>query len=159
MNIKQKITPFLCFDSTAEEAVNFYVSVFPNSRILDVARYGKAGPGPEGSVMCIAFELAGQAFAAINAGPLFKFTGAISLYVDCENQQEIDRLWETLGHGGEGHDCGWLTDRYGVTWQINSWELPEMMLDADPARVERAMRAMMQMKKINLAKMRKAYAG
>lgn len=159
MRIRQKITPFLWFDGNAEEAVNFYVATFPKSRVTAVARYGKAGPGPEGSVMTIGFELAGQAFAAINGGPHFKFTGAISLYVDCESQDEIDRLWETLGQGGEGHDCGWLTDRYGLTWQINSLQVPDMMLDPDTARSERVMRAMMQMKKIDLAALKRAYEG
>ncbi|TCT02611.1 VOC family protein [Aquabacter spiritensis] len=159
MQIRQKITPFLWFDGNAEEAVDFYVAAFPDSRILKVGRYGKAGPGPEGSVMTIAFELAGQTFGAINGGPHFKFTGAVSLFVDCETQAEIDRLWTTLGEGGEGHDCGWLTDRFGLTWQINSWQVPEMIVSGTPAQSERAMRAMMGMTKIDLAAIRRAYAG
>src|SRR3990170_9009584 len=125
----QKITPFLWFNDQAEEAVNFYVSIFKNSKILDVARYGEAGPGPAGSVMTATFQLEGQEFTALNGGPEFKFTEAISFFVHCETQQEVDELWEKLSEGGEESMCGWLKDKYGLSWQIIPTVLGEMMND------------------------------
>jgi predicted 3-demethylubiquinone-9 3-methyltransferase (glyoxalase superfamily) len=160
MPIKQKISPFLWFDTNAEEAVNFYVSIFDNSRIVDITRCGEAGPGPVGSVLVIGFELEGQPFSALNGGPHYKFTPAISFFVDCETQEEIDRLWEKLlAGGGQEQACGWLTDRYGLSWQICTPELPRMLRDEDPARAARVMKAMMQMIKIDIGKIRAAYEG
>lgn len=153
----QKITPFLWFDTQAEEAANFYVSLFKNSRILSVSRYGEAGPGPAGSVLTIAFQLDGQEFVALNGGPQFKFTEAISLYVNCENQQEVDELWAKLTEGGEESMCGWLKDRYGISWQIIPTGLTEMLSSPDSAKALRATQAMFTMKKIDLAKMRAAF--
>lgn len=157
----QRITPFLWFDNQAEEAANFYVSIFKNSRILNVARYGKAGAEasgrPKGSVMTVTFELEGQAFTALNGGPQFKFTEAISFLVNCRTQQEVDELWERLSDGGEPGPCGWLKDRYGLSWQIVPTVLGEMMLDKDPKKAERVMQAMLQMKKIDIAGLKRAY--
>lgn len=155
----QKITPFLWFDGRAEEAMNHYVSIFKGSKILSVSRYGEAGPGPKGSVMSATFELEGQRFMALNGGPHFKFTPAISLFVDCETQAEVDELWEKLTAGGEPSRCGWLTDRFGVSWQIIPSALGKCLGDPDPARASRAMKAMLQMTKIDIKALEKARDG
>ena len=159
MAIEQKITPFLWFDSNAEEAVGFYISVFKESRIVTRSRYGESGPGPKGSVMAIAFKLEGQDFVAINGGPDFKFSEAISFYVNCETQEEIDRLWNTLVAGGEERDCGWLKDRYGLSWQVNYAGLQDMMADSHADRADRVMKAMLKMKKIDIQRLKDAYDG
>ncbi len=153
----QKITPFLWFDNQAEEAALFYTSVFRNSRIVSVARYGDAGPGPEGSVMLVSFELEGQKFTALNGGPAFKFNEAISFVVHCETQQEVDEVWAKLTAGGKEIECGWLKDQYGLAWQIVPERFFEMMQDQDPARKERVMKAMMKMKKFDVAALEEAY--
>lgn len=153
----QKISPFLWFDTQAEEAANFYVSIFKNSKILKITRYGEAGPGPEGSVMTVEFALDGQEFIALNGGPHFKFTEAISLSVDCKTQQEVDEFWEKLSAGGEQGPCGWLKDKYGLSWQINPGVLGEMLSDPDPAKSTRVMEAMLQMKKIDIKALKEAY--
>jgi predicted 3-demethylubiquinone-9 3-methyltransferase (glyoxalase superfamily) len=156
----QKITTFLWFDDNAEEAVNLYTSIFKNSKILDTTRYGDAGPGPKGSVMIIRFQLEGQEFIALNAGPTFHFTEAISLYVDCETQQEVDTLWNKLtANGGQESQCGWLKDKFGLSWQIIPSTLTRMITDKDPVKSQRAMKAMMQMQKIDIAKLQAAYDG
>jgi predicted 3-demethylubiquinone-9 3-methyltransferase (glyoxalase superfamily) len=155
----QKITPFLWFDENAEEAVNFYVSIFKNSRIERIARYGDAGPRPSGTVLTVEFQLEGQSFVALNGGPEFTFTPAISFYVNCETQQEVDELWEKLTAGGEEVECGWLKDRYGVSWQIVPSILPEMMQDKDPEKARRVTEAMFQMKKLDIKTLEEAYAG
>lgn len=153
----QKITPYLWFDHQAEEAANFYASLFEDSRILTIARYGEGMPQPAGSVMTVAFQLAGQDFVALNGGPAFKFTEAISFYVNCETQAEVDRLWATLTADGEEGPCGWLKDRYGVSWQIIPAGLAEMLSSPDSAAASRAAQCMLQMKKINLAEIRQAF--
>jgi predicted 3-demethylubiquinone-9 3-methyltransferase (glyoxalase superfamily) len=155
----QKITPFLWFDGNAEEAINFYASVFKNSKIGKVARYGDAGPGPKGTVMTATFELAGQEFVALNGGPKFKFTEAISFVVNCETQQEVDELWEKLSKGGEKGRCGWLKDKFGLSWQIVPSALGKMMTDADAPKSQRVMKAMLQMDKIDIAGLKRAYEG
>ncbi|MDQ4091214.1 MAG: VOC family protein [Actinomycetota bacterium] len=155
----QKITPCLWFDSQAEEAATFYTSIFGNSRILEVARYGKAGPGPEGSVMTVNFELDGHEFVALNGGPQFTFNEAISLQVNCRTQEEVDDLWTRLSEGGAEGPCGWLKDRYGVSWQIIPTRLNELLADPDPQRSQRAMGAMLGMKKIDIAALEQAAAG
>jgi len=155
----QKITPFLWFDNNAEDAVKFYVSIFKNSKIGKVARYGKAGPGPEGKVMTVSFELAGQEFIALNGGPRFKFTEAISLVVNCENQKEVDEYWEKLSAGGEKIQCGWLKDKFGLSWQVVPTAMEKMMSDPDPAKSQRVMKAMLQMKKLDIAGLKRAYEG
>lgn len=152
-----KITPFLWFDNQAEEAMNFYVSLFKNSQILSVSRYGDGGPGPQGTVMTATFQLDGQEFMALNGGPYFKFTEAISLFVNCETQEEVDELWEKLSAGGEEEQCGWLKDRYGLSWQIIPTALGEMLGDADPQKSQNVMQAMLQMRKINIGALRRAY--
>ena len=152
----QKIVPFLWFDTQAEEAANFYVSLFQNSKIRAVRRYGEAGPGPKGSVMSVAFELDGQEFYALNGGPVFKFTPAISMFVNCESQEEVDTLWEKLSAGGHKDRCGWLTDKYGVTWQIVPTILGKLLGDPDPAKSQRVMKAMLQMDKLDIAGLQKA---
>jgi predicted 3-demethylubiquinone-9 3-methyltransferase (glyoxalase superfamily) len=154
----QKITPFLWFDDKAEEAMNFYVSIFKNSRAGTVTRYGDAGPGPKGSVMTATFQLDGQDFIALNGGPLFKFTEAISFVVNCETQQEIDEFWEKLSAGGQEVQCGWLKDRYGLSWQIVPRILSELMRK-DPQTSNRVMKALMQMKKLDIARLQAAYDG
>lgn len=154
----QKITPFLWYDNNAEEAVSLYISVFKNSKITDITRYGDAGPGPKGSVMTIAFQLEGQDFIALNGGPMFKFTEAISLSVDCKTQQEVDELWEKLSAGGQPGQCGWLKDKFGLSWQIVPSALVEMLQDPDAEKSNRVMQAMMQMRKIDVASLRRAYA-
>ena len=157
----RKIIPFLWFDDKAEEAANYYVSVFRNSKIRSIARYGKAGAEvsgrPEGTIMTVAFELGGQEFIALNGGPPFKFSEAISFVVKCETQEEIDELWEKLSRGGEEVECGWLKDRYGLSWQIVPVVLGGMMSDPDPARSQRVMEALLKMKKLDLAELEKAY--
>ncbi len=153
----RRITPFLWFDHQAEEAANLYVSVFPGSRIVSVSRYGEAGPGPKGSVMTVAFELDGQAFTALNGGPLFRFTEAISFVVDCKTQEEVDRYWGKLSEGGHEGQCGWLKDRFGLSWQIIPSTLGEMLTDPDPGKARKVMEAMLRMKKIDVAELRKAY--
>lgn len=149
----QKITPFLWF----EEAANFYASIFANSKIVNICRYGEAGPGPEGSVMTVEFQLEGQDFIALNGGPQFKFTEAISFSVNCETQEEVDKFWEKLSDGGEEGPCGWLKDRYRLSWQVNPTVLGEMLSDPDPAKAQRVMEAMLQMKKIDIRRLRQAY--
>ena len=155
----QKITPFLWFDDKAEEAMNFYVSIFKNSKVLRVTRYGEAGPGPKGTVMSATFQLEGQTFYALNGGPLFSFTPAISFFVNCETQQEVDDLWEKLGAGGKKERCGWLKDKYGLSWQIIPTALGEMLGDKDPQKAGRVMQAMMQMGKIEIEGLKRAYEG
>jgi len=152
-----KITPFLWFDTQAEEAANLYVSLFKNSKILSVSRYGEAGPGPKGSVMTITFELDGQKFIALNGGPHFKFTEAISFSVDCKTQEEVDEYWSKLSAGGEEGPCGWLKDKYGLSWQIVPTVLGELLSDPDPQKSKRVMTAMMQMKKIDISGLKRAY--
>ena len=156
-NRSQRIFPFLWFDGQAEEAAGFYISAFPNSRIVRTARYGEAGPGPKGSVMTVEFELAGQRFIALNGGPQFRFTEAISLSVDCKTQEEVDAYWEKLSVGGEPGPCGWLKDKYGLSWQINPTVLGDMLSDPDPAKANRVMEAMLKMKKIDIATLKRAY--
>ncbi len=153
----QRITPFLWFDGQAEEAVNFYISIFPNSKILTVSRYGEAGPGSKGSVMSATFELDGQLFYALNGGPQFKFTPAISFFVNCETQAEVDELWDKLSAGGRKDRCGWLQDKYGLSWQIIPAALGKMLGDKDPKKSASVMRAMLQMDKIKIADLQKAY--
>lgn len=153
----QKITPFLWFDSQAEEAMNFYVSIFRNSKVLTVNRYGDAGPGPKGTVMTANFLLDGQEFVALNGGPLYKFTPAISFVVNCESQQEVDDLWDKLSAGGREDPCGWLQDRFGVSWQIVPTVLVKLLSDPDPVKAQRVMAAMMKMKKIDIAALKHAY--
>ena len=155
----QKITTFLWYDNQAEEAVNFYVSIFKNSRIGDIVRYGDTGPGPKGQVMTAEFQLAGQQFTALNGGPQFKFTEAISLVVNCETQEEVDELWEKLSEGGEKVQCGWLKDKFGLSWQIVPTVLRDLLKDKDPERTNRVMQAVLQMKKLDIAKLQKAYEG
>jgi predicted 3-demethylubiquinone-9 3-methyltransferase (glyoxalase superfamily) len=153
----QKITPFLWFDNQAEEAMHFYASIFKNSRVLNVSRYGEAGPGPAGAVMSASFALDGQEFIALNGGPHFKFTEAISFFVRCESQQEINELWEKLSTGGETGRCGWLKDKYGVSWQIVPAALGQMLQDNDPAKSKRVMQAMLRMDKLDIAGLQRAY--
>jgi len=155
----QKITPFLWFDGKAEEAMNFYTSIFKNSKVGNVSRYGEAGPGPKGSVMVASFELDGLHFTALNGGPRFKFTEAISLYVNCDSQEEVDHYWNKLSEGGQIQQCGWLKDKFGVSWQIIPSALPKLMGDPDRAKASRVMQAMLQMKKIDIAKLQQAAAG
>jgi predicted 3-demethylubiquinone-9 3-methyltransferase (glyoxalase superfamily) len=155
----QKITPFLWFDGQAEEAMKFYTSIFKNSKIGSVTRYGDAGPGPKGTVMSGTFELEGQKFMALNGGPLFKFTEAISFFVNCETQQEVDELWEKLSAGGQKSRCGWLKDKYGVSWQIIPTVLGELLGDKDPEKSKRVMKAMLQMDKIDIEGLKRAHAG
>jgi len=156
----QKITTCLWFDGNAEEAVNFYVSLFKNSKVLDISRYGEAGPGPEGSVLTMRFQLEGVELMALNGGPAFKFTEAISLSVDCQLQAEVDDLWEKLtADGGEPSQCGWLKDRFGLSWQIVPRALIEMLGDPDPGKSKRVMEAMLKMQKIEIAELEKAYEG
>ncbi len=155
-----KISPFLWFDNQAEEAVNFYVSVFKNAKIGKIVRYGDAGPGPKGSVMTAAFELEGQSFTALNGGPHFTFSEAVSFVVKCEDQAEVDRLWDRLtADGGAPSQCGWLKDRFGVSWQIVPDGMIELISDPDPEKAKRVMEAMMSMTKIDVARLRQAHAG
>jgi predicted 3-demethylubiquinone-9 3-methyltransferase (glyoxalase superfamily) len=152
----QKITPFLWFDHQAEEAMNFYVSIFKNSQAGKVTRYGKAGPGPEGTVMSATFQLEGQDFMALNGGPLYKFSPAISLFVSCETQQEVDELWTKLSAGGRPNRCGWLDDKFGVTWQIIPTILGKLLQGDDPEKAQRTMQAMLKMDKLDIAKLKQA---
>lgn len=164
MNI-QKITPCLWFDTQAEEAAQYYCDIFPNSRILSISRYGEAGHEihgmPAGSVLTVAFELDGQAFTALNGGPVFKFNEAISLQVNCDDQEEVDRYWDRLSAGGDetAQQCGWLKDKYGVSWQIVPAVLADMMADADQRKTERVMTALLKMKKLDIVELKRAYAG
>ena len=165
MQVGQKITPCLWFDDEAEEAVTFYTGIFRNSKVLNVSRYGEAGHEihgkPAGTVLTVAFELEGQAFTALNGGPVFRFNEAISFQVDCETQEEVDHYWEKLSEGGEpkAQQCGWLKDKYGVSWQVVPRVLVEMMSDPDSGKSGRAMEAMLQMKKIDIAELKRAYRG
>jgi predicted 3-demethylubiquinone-9 3-methyltransferase (glyoxalase superfamily) len=154
----QKITTFLWFDNQAEEAVKFYVSLFKNSKIGTVSRYGDAGPGPKGSVMVISFELEGQQFMALNGGPTFHFTPAISLMVNCDTQEEVDALWDELSAGGRKDRCGWLTDKYGLSWQIVPTVLGKLLSEPDPAKSQRVMKAMLEMDKLDIARLKQAAA-
>jgi predicted 3-demethylubiquinone-9 3-methyltransferase (glyoxalase superfamily) len=157
MSTMQKITPFLWFDNNAEEAAELYVSIFKDSKILSVSRYGDAGPGPAGSAMSVTFELEGQQFMALNGGPQYKFTEAISLFVHCTTQEEVDDLWARLSAGGEEGPCGWLKDRYGLSWQIVPSVLGEWLGDEDAERAKRVMQAMLQMKKLDIQRLKQAY--
>src|SRR4051812_41884861 len=153
----QKITPFLWFDSQAEEAMNFYTSIFKNSKVVTMAPYGEAGPGPKGSVMTAAFQLEGQDFVALNGGPQYKFTPAISFVVNCETQQEVDDLWEKLSAGGRKDRCGWVQDKFGVSWQIVPTILSKLFQDKDPEKSKRVMQAMLQMDKLDIERLKQAY--
>ncbi len=159
----QKITPFLWFDDKAEEAANFYTSIFKNSKILSITQYGeegaKAAGRPKGSVMTVVFELEGQEFIALNGGPVFTFSPAISFLVNCKTQKEVDELWEKLSEGGEKGQCGWLKDKYGVSWQIAPAVLGEMLQDKDPKKSRRVMEAMLRMDKIDIETLKQAYEG
>lgn len=161
----QKITPCLWFDTQAEEAAQYYCAIFRNSRILNISRYGEAGHEihgmPAGSVLTVEFELDGQAFTALNGGPVFKFNEAISLQVNCDDQEELDRYWDRLSAGGDetAQQCGWLKDKYGVSWQIVPAVLTDMMADADPRKTERVMTALLKMKKLDIAELKRAYEG
>ena len=155
----QKITTFLWFDDQAEEAANFYTSIFKNSRILEVSRYGDGAPFPAGTALTVRYQLAGQEFIALNAGPQFTFNEAISLYVDCADQAEVDYFWDRLVEGGEPSQCGWLKDRYGLSWQIIPRELPKLLGDPDPEKAQRATQAMFTMTRIDVDALRKAHAG
>lgn len=155
----QKITTFLWFNDEAEEAMNHYVSIFPDSRVVGVTRYGDEGPGPKGTVMTATFEIAGQEFIVLNGGPQFTFTEAISLLVKCATQEEVDELWDRLTEGGEGGPCGWLKDKYGLSWQIIPTTLFELLQDTDAEKAARVMRAMLQMGKIDIGGLRRAYEG
>ena len=153
----QKITPFLWFNDQAEEAMNFYVSLFRNSKITMLRRYGEEGPGPKGTVMTGTFELEGQEFMALNGGPHFSFTPAISLFVNCQTQEEVDELWDKFSEGGVTNQCGWLQDKYGVSWQIIPTALGELLGDKNPAKAGAVMKAMLQMRKIDIKRLQQAY--
>ena len=159
MSAQQKITPFLWFDHQAEEAANLYVSLFRDSKVTSVSHYGDGMPLPKGTVMSITFRLAGQEFMALNGGPAFKFTAAISFFVNCETQDEIDHLWTKLAEGGEPSQCGWLKDRYGLSWQIVPSVLGDLIGDPDPEKAARATQAMLKMTKLDIAELRRAHAG
>ncbi|MEM4986913.1 VOC family protein [Collimonas sp. H4R21] len=154
----QKISPFLWFDGKAEEAMNFYTSVFKDAKIGNVSRYGDAGPGPKGAVMSATFQLHGQDFIALNGGPQFSFTPAISFFVNCENQEEVDELWARFSEGGEPQGCGWIKDKFGLSWQIIPKVLGELLQDKDPQKAQRVMQAMMKMVKIDIKLLQQAYA-
>ena len=153
----QKITPFLWFDRQAEEAASFYTSIFPNSKIVKVVRCGKAGPGPAGSALTVEFQLEGQLFVALNGGPHFKFTEAISFVVNCQSQEEVDAYWEKLSAGGAPVECGWLKDKFGLSWQIVPTALPKLLSDPDPEKSGRVMKAMLKMKKLDIRALEQAY--
>jgi len=155
----QKISPFLWFDGNAEEAADFYVSLFKGSKILKIARYGEAGPGPAGAVMVVNFQIEGQDFIALNGGPLFKFTEAISFVINCQTQEEVDHYWNKLtAGGGQESQCGWLKDKYGLSWQVTPAILGELLADKDQKKAQRVMQAMLQMKKIDIAALQRAAA-
>jgi predicted 3-demethylubiquinone-9 3-methyltransferase (glyoxalase superfamily) len=153
----QKITPFLWFNDNAEEAVNFYTSIFKNSKIINIMRHGEGGPGAKGTIMSITFQLEGQEFIALNGGPTYSFTPAISLFVKCETQEQVNDLWDRLSDGGEQVQCGWLKDKFGLSWQIVPIVLGEMLKDKDPGKASRVMKAMLQMKKLDINILRRAY--
>jgi predicted 3-demethylubiquinone-9 3-methyltransferase (glyoxalase superfamily) len=155
----QKITPFLWFDGKAQEAADFYTAIFKNSRITEVMRYGEGGPGPKGGVMAATFELEGQTFIALNGGPMFAFSPAISFFVPCDSQEEVDHFWDKLSAGGQIQQCGWLTDKFGVTWQIVPRVLHSMLQDKDPVKAKRVMEAMMKMVKLDIDALTRAYEG
>jgi len=156
----QKITTFLWFDNNAEEAAKFYVSVFKNSRILNTVPYGEGGPGPKGTVMTVDFVLDGQEFTALNGGPIFKFNESVSQVIHCKTQEEVDYFWEKLtADGGEESACGWLRDKFGLSWQVTPTVLIDMLHDKDPEKAERVMQAMLQMQKIEILKLKAAYGG
>ena len=155
----QKITTFLTFEDRAEEAVDFYTSIFEDSKVVSTNRYGEVGPMPKGTLMSAEFELAGQRFMALNGGPSFSFEQGISLFVDCETQEEVDELWERLSDGGEPGPCGWLTDKFGVSWQVIPRALGELLHDENPEKAARVMNAMLQMSKIEIEGLRRAYDG
>ncbi len=152
----QKITPFLWFDGKAEEAANFYVSIFKNSKVLSVHRYGEEGPAPKGTVMSVTFQLDGQEFYALNGGPQYTFTPAVSFFVSCETQQEVDELWEKLSRRGAKQRCGWLTDKFGLSWQVIPIILGKLLQDKDPKKSGRVMKAMLQMDKLDIARLKQA---
>ncbi len=153
----QKITPFLWYDNNAEEAMNFYTSVFKNSKKGTIVRYGKMGPGQEGTVMSVTFQLEGQEFFALNGGPVYNFTPAISMFVDCKDQDEVDHFWDELSQGGRKDRCGWLTDKFGLSWQIVPTVLNEMLRDQDPLKAQRVMEAMLKMDKLIIKDLVAAY--
>jgi predicted 3-demethylubiquinone-9 3-methyltransferase (glyoxalase superfamily) len=153
----QVVTPCLWFDHQAEEAAKFYTSIFINSKIGAIARYGDTGPGPKGSVMTVLFTLEGQQFMGLNGGPVYKFTPAISLMVNCDTQKEIDRLWAKLSEGGQEVECGWITDKYGLSWQIVPKAIQKMLTDRDPAKTQSMMAALLKMKKLDIAALKRAY--
>ena len=155
----QRISPCLWFDNQAEEAVNFYLSIFKNAKIKSVTRFGDAGPGPKGSVMVIAFELDGVELIALNGGPIFKFNEAVSLSIGCQSQAEVDHYWNKLTAGGTESQCGWLKDKYGVSWQVVPLPLTELMASSDAPRVKRMTEAMFKMKKLDIAALEKAFKG
>jgi len=157
--MSQKITPFLWYTDQAEEAANFYTSIFKNSRINSIARYGDAGPGPKDSVMTISFEIEGQEFIALNGGPHFKFTPAVSFVINCDTQDEVDTFWAKLSAGGRTDRCGWLTDKFGLSWQVVPKALIELIRDPNPAKSKRVMEAMLKMTKIDIPALKKAAAG
>src|SRR5690242_14607464 len=153
----QKITPFLWFDNNAEEAMNFYVSLFNNSKVLSVTRYPEGGPGPAGTVLTANFQIEGQELVALNGGPQFKFTEAVSFVVNCESQDEVDYFWEKLSAGGHTSQCGWLKDKFGLSWQIVPTAMGRLLGGKDPAKSQRVMQAMLQMTKIDIAALQRAY--
>jgi len=155
----KSITPCLWFDTDAEEAAQFYTSLFSNSRILEVVRYGPSGPGPEGRVMTVSFELDGREFLALNGGPQFSFTEAVSFQIPCADQDEVDKYWDALAEGGEESQCGWVKDRFGLSWQVVPNVLPDLLGGEDAAKSQRAMQAMLQMKKLDIAALQRAYDG
>jgi predicted 3-demethylubiquinone-9 3-methyltransferase (glyoxalase superfamily) len=154
-----KIRPCLWFDGNAEEAMRFYTSVFKNSKVGNVMRYGEAGPGPKGSVMAVTFELDGQEFMGLNGGPHYKFSPAVSFFITCKTQEEVDYFWDKLSQGGQTQPCGWLQDRFGLSWQVVPSALGEMLEDKDAEKSQRVMKAMLQMKKLDIARLRQAYDG
>src|SRR5947207_15161539 len=153
----QKITPFLWFDTQAEEAAKFYASVFKNSKVISTTRYGEAGPGPKGSVMTVEFDLEGQRFVGLNGGPQFKFTEAVSFVVNCTTQEEVDYFWEKLSEGGQQVQCGWLKDKYGLSWQVVPTVLSKLLQDKNAKKSQRVMQAMLKMKKLNIKGLKQAY--
>lgn len=155
----KRITPFLWFDNNAEEAARFYVGIFRNSKLGRISHYGDAGPGPKGSVMVVEFEIDGQTLAALNGGPLFQFNESVSFVVNCETQDEVDYYWEKLSEGGETSQCGWLKDKFGLSWQVTPTVLAELISDPDPEKSQRVMQAMLEMEKLEIAKLKQAYRG